>query len=197
MIKLPRQPDPAGFTLLEMLVSLVIIAIVGAGVSSMMFAMANSVDYERQQRSALVKLRVLDTRVTGSIRAAQAVLDVGDDYIVLWTGDTRINGLPNLSELQRIERTAGNEVWSYRGSPAIAADADTQYELEDDFGAITQSLKGSAGFPAERWCDNVTGWTVQLDQPDVLNARLVHYQITVQYEDHTETGSGAASMRSK
>jgi hypothetical protein len=89
------------------------------------------------------------------------VLAAGDDFVVLWKGDTVNNGAINLSELQRIELDSDTgELWSFRAPGSLDAGDDTTYEDTADFAAITDAITGTAHFPATLWGKSVTHFTV-------------------------------------
>jgi prepilin-type N-terminal cleavage/methylation domain-containing protein len=191
------RPRRRGLTLVELLIAMVVLSLVGTGVASMLFAMANGVDYERKQRSSLVKLRILETRVSTAVRNASTVLAAGSDYIVLWAGDSRADGEPNISELRRIERDPGTQqVWGYAGRADLEPDQDTAYPLDSDFDAITSALIGNNAFPGERWADDTTTLDFSLDDPTPQDARLVTCSIGVEYDGHPESGTTSAWPRS-
>jgi hypothetical protein len=195
-----RATRASGLTLIELILAVASTALIALAIATMLFAMAKGTSSRTDLRSVVVKHKTLTARFDAAVRSSSAVLARGSDYVVLWMGDTRENGAPNLSELRRIEYdAAGNTIVSYTaeltGTAAQIEAADTTYQFSDNFEAITAGLKGDDEFPAETWATRVSGWTVTLNDATATDATLVRYRFVLAADELTDTVVGAAALR--
>ncbi len=205
MITRRRKPfgrrRASGLTLVELMLSLTITAIIGVAISSMLVATSRATATSSDGRSLLVRHRVISARMNAAVRQSIMVLETGSTYIVLWRGDTDSSGAPNMTELQRIDLSAGS-ITSYRWSlpagwtPAAKAAADTAYSLSSNFNTATNTLKSNAYCTSEVWTTGVTAWSISLDASTAQNASLMSYRVTIQVPGYstTDTVIGAAAL---
>jgi prepilin-type N-terminal cleavage/methylation domain-containing protein len=189
---------PAGLTLVELLVAMVITALVAAAVARMLYATAYGTSEGQDVHDALVCNETVAMRLAAALRVSERVVAKGANYLVLWAGDTSwANGAPDLSELRRIERDpATDEVHCYKSPADLPEGDDTEYDLATtDFNAVTEALKGSESFPGELWVTDVTGWTIDLVAADPQESSFVAYRITTTLEDASETTVGGTALR--
>ncbi len=191
-----------GLTLVELLLALSITALVGASIAAMLTAVSYGTSSEKDLRTLVVKHKTTDARQSAAIRSSKMVLDQGADFMVLWTADLNGSGLPNLLEIRRIEYDSGtNELKSHETdfpdswSQATIDAANAEYQLTDDFGAITSALTSSSLFPSSLWATDVTDWTVTLDNADPQRASLVSYRVTLQTGSMSDTTVNASALR--
>lgn len=192
-----RQAAPRGLMLAELLVALVITGFVGAVVAAMLFFTSYGTSNHAEMRSLLVSKEVLSRRLNWDMAPSQKVLAIGDNYLVLWMAETRVNAAPNLSELHRIERDpATNELRHYQTPADLSPVDDTLYDLATtDFNAVTEALKGGPNFPGELWATDVTSWTLTLNAAAPQQASFVGYRIGIILNGVSETAvSGAPLM---
>lgn len=196
-----RTRSASGLTLVELMLSLTITAIVGVAISSMLVATSRATATSSDGRSLLVRHRIISARMNASVRQSTMVLETGSTYVVLWRGDSDSSGAPNMTELQRIELSSGSII-SYRWSlPAGWSDvakaaADTAYNLNSNFNTATNTLKSSAYCTTEVWTTGVTAWSLTLDSATAQNASLLSYRVTIQLPGYstTDTVIGAAAL---
>jgi hypothetical protein len=201
-----RADRRGGLTLVELIMALSSTALIGMAIVSMLFAVNAGTADRNDNRLLLAKHKLASTRLDASIRSAKKVLASGSGYVVLWMSDSRVNSLPNLSELRRIEYDSSTKTLkSYKAvfpsswtAAAITA-ADTTYQLTDNFATTTAALKGTSTFPSETWCSSVSGLTVTLDNATAQSAKLVSYRAGIIVGSGTTavTGTviGAAALR--
>ena len=201
-----RAARNRGLTLVELLIAVTITALVAAGVASMLVATTRGTSSRTDLRGLAVKHKTLAARLTASIRSSKMVLDSGSDFVVLWAHDERVNDLPNLSELQRIEwDNTNNEVRSYTTefpggwSEAQIEAADTQYDFTTDFDAETTTLKTNQPdrFPATMWGTSVTALSFVVDDANPQLAGLVSFELTVSAEVLSDTSINAVALRNE
>ncbi len=142
----PRPTRPlrrcAGLTLLELTLSLIILALVGLGVASMLAMVGASASLARDNRSALQRTHAAQLRISAYANSALALLqeDPARHAFVLWLNDDRPGGRVNLTELRAfILDTTTNELnveWVV--FPAAWSDnkkqkEDKEYGRNEDF----------------------------------------------------------------
>ncbi len=89
--------------LVEILLALAITGVIAGGVASLLFAVAGGTKDRQDLRRRNVRVDVLAARVDGAIRSSGMVLGSDDRCLVLWVSDSKRNGVPDLSEIRRIE----------------------------------------------------------------------------------------------
>jgi Tfp pilus assembly protein PilV len=200
----PASTDSAGLTLIELLLSMVIIAMIGLAITAMLTSVSNGTDAQEDVRGVSIRQKVVTARLDAALRSAKQVLAVGDDYIVLWTADSRVDDQPNLSELRRIEFTpADRQLTSHQAEfPGdMTSDqrqaADTTYDLTDDFDQVTRDLADSPYWSATVWAKQVTDWQIALDSAAPSLARLIRYELTVSEGQSQLLAIGSVAPRNR
>lgn len=175
----PSNLYDAGFTLLELLLALIVSALIGVAAAAMLAAAASASDPGHDTRATTLNRQFAIIRAAAQVRGGGMILDRRDASLVLWTGDANGNGKPNLSELRRLTWDADKQEMLAHAAPAgLAPGDDTSYEWSDDFEVITASLAGDANFPEQLLLDNVTDWSVTLDNANPRKAREAKLTIT-------------------
>ena len=191
----PECPSqPTALTLIELLLSLIVASIVGAGIVSMLYFTSYASSAQANARDLLVASEFVGTRVNEAIQRSKLVLARGNDYLVLWSADTNDNGTADLSELRRIEYRQGDgSVIMYKAPADLTP--DVTYSLAStDFDAATNAIKGTASFPGLLW-GTASGWSTVLDDVDVRQANYVGWRITLTADRDSETAIGGAALR--
>jgi hypothetical protein len=184
-----------GLTLLELLLALAGTAVVGTAVAAMMAGVTYGTAVDKDMRTLITRQMALRARVEAEVRESLLLLDSGGDYMVLWSGDENNDGLPSKAEIQVIEYDpVMDRVMRYAPAPLIA---DVGYTLADDFRTETNSYKGDATFPGERWAEQVTSFTLTLDHIDPQSAKLVSFRFGMSGGEVPYTGIGAAAIRNE
>ena len=182
-----------GLTLVELLLSLSITAMVGLAIASMLAAVAYGTSSSKDMRSLVAINKTTNARISAAVRGSRQVLAQGDDYLVLWMVDTNEDGVPSLLEIRRIAREQpADELASYTASNTAP---DTAYLLSDDFNTITKNLAGTDDFPRELWATQVTDWSVTRDDADPQKARLLSYTLSFVAGDLSDTAINTVSLR--
>ncbi len=187
-----------GFTMVEVMIALAVTGLVGAAVSAMLVSVSYGTSSQADLRRISVKERVIAIRMNTAISSSKMILDQGADHLVLWMGDSRQNGLPDLSEIRRIDRDATTlQITSYIAPIDLSDAANTQYSFADDFDAVTLALRGTADFPGEIWATGVTAWSQARNQTNPQAATLLSYNLTLAGDDVTGTVVHTLSLRSR
>ena len=193
-----KRTTRSGVTMVELLLALSIMGMIGMATTSMMYSVGHGTSAQQDIRKIGIGQMVLSNRLDASIRSARQVLADGDDVVVLWLADTRNDGVPNISELRRIERNPDDEVMSFV-APLWLGDAaqvgiDTAYPLNSDFDTVTASLKGSANFPGEVWATNVVQFRTD-HNGSIETSSMVHYEFTLCPETDGLSDKAVGSVR--
>lgn len=191
-----RPVGRTGFTLMEMLLALAVSSMIAITVVMMLAGLASATQEKTDVRRATVKRQVAIVRLGRLLRGAAMVLANGDDHIVLWKGDTRNNGRPDLSELLRVEYDPGaHEVSTYEGMVPLDPASDPTYKLADDFSALTASLAGTSAFPRTVTLQAVTSWDLELDNLLVQSARMMRLGLAIGSESGEDEAIIISTLR--
>ena len=150
---------------------------------------------DKDMRSIITRQMALRARVEAEVRESLLLLDSGSDYMIFWSGDENEDGVPNKTELQVIEYDAVMDRVMRYAPAALITDID--YALADDFRTETNSYKGDATFPGERWGEQISSFTITLDNIDPQLAKLVTFRFGMTGGEVPYTGIGAATIRNE
>lgn len=199
-----RRGGGGAFTLVELILAMSCTALIAVAVGSILFAAARGTADTADQRALVLRQKMATARLGAALRGCRMVLQSGPDYVVLWVADRRPDGVPNVSELRRIERSpATGELVGYEFAPpagwtaAQIEAADAALALTDDFNAVTTALKSTGHFPGQSWATGVTAWSLAFNRPAVRDATLVSYRLTIQPGAAADTAVGAAAVRNR
>lgn len=188
-------------TIVELLLALVITSLVALATGMMMVGVSYGSTSKSQMREVGVRLKTTTERLNAALRSSKMILATGTDYLVLWTGDSRADDGPNLSELRLIERDADTgELRSYAADFGVMTDAqiegvDTLYSLTDDFHTLTTALKAGTLFTATVWAKHVTAFACTHAGADPQAASLINYRLTVTLDGLSEQGVESVALR--
>ncbi len=185
-----------GFTTIELLLSLAVTAMVGMVVVMMLAGVTTATDRQHDTRRASTQRQVAIVRLGELTREAAMVGAMGPRHLLLWLHDEDDDGKPRLSELRRIEwdEQAG-EVWVYEAGDRPWLDDLMQDRSFDSYDALTRHLKGTDWFPGRRRLNDVTGWSVVLDEDDPHAARLLRLRVTLDQPGGEDTATIIAALR--
>lgn len=184
-----------GLTLLELLLALAGTAVVGTAVAAMLAGVTYGTAVDKDMRTLITRQMALRARVEAEVRESLLLLDSGSDYMILWSSDENGDGVPSKAEIQVIEYDpVMDRVIRYAPAPLIT---DVGYTLADDFRTQTNSYKGDATFPSERWAEQITSFTLTLDNIDPQSAKLLSFRFGMAGGEVPYTGIGAAAIRNE
>ena len=196
---IPRPATSGGLTLVELVLGIALTAIIAGAIATMLFAVSKVTSDEGEARSLMVGHSIAASRIGAAVRNARNLLAAEDGYLVLWDERENSDGVPQLSELQRIELDADTRtLWSYQAPPDLPDSLDPSFDLATtDFNAVTRALEGTATFPGRLWGIGVATWTVCRNGSDCLDATYVGYRLTLGTADASETTVGGAALRNR
>lgn len=197
-----KNPHPVarrdrGLTLIELLMALAIMALIGSTIAGMLSAVAYGTSADSDVRKLVARNKMVAMRINAAVRGSQMVLDAGSsvsgDWVVLWGRDLDENGEPSLLEIRLLEYdSAAGALSSYT---APAGTSDVLYTTADDFDAITNTLRGTADFPEERWGNDAAGFEISLDQSDPQAAKTLSYRLSLTAGNLTDVTVGTVLLR--
>lgn len=174
------------FTLVELLITLTVSAVIAATVITMLSATAYGSDSSRTMRELLVRGKVIDGRLRSAIRGSAEIIDHSDDYLILWTGDDNDDEAKQNDELQLIERdTSTDELHSYQNGA----------DINNFTTASAFRTNAKASYASQRWATAVTASTITVTSPATNGAVMVSYRFTCERGSTEETFAGVASLR--
>lgn len=186
-----------GLTLVELIISLGIMALIGATIAGMLSAVAYGTDQDSDVRQLVARNKMVSLRINAAVRGSQKILEAGETadltWVVLWGRDLDENEAPSLNEIRLLEYDAATRTLSSYSAPDGAA--DVLYELTDDFDAITDALRGTNDFPEERWANDAEGFTISLDEIDPQAAKMLSYRLSLTAGNLTDVAIGTAKLR--
>ena len=174
------------FTLVELLITLTVSAVIAATVITMLSATSYGSDSSRTMRELLVRGKVIDGRLRSAIRGSAEVIDHTDDYLILWTADANNDDAKQNDEIQLIERdTSTYELTSF------ASSVDTNGFTT----AAAYRTNAKATYPSQTWATGVTTTVIDVTNAPAGGAAMVSYRISIERESATEVIVGAESLR--
>ncbi|MGD9693058.1 MAG: hypothetical protein AB7G17_09745 [Phycisphaerales bacterium] len=141
-------------TLVELMLSLAILAVAGLALSSMLAMVGTATQADREGRSVLLRSHAAQTRLRAYLEPSQCVLqhDAARGALVVWLADTRAPNIVNATEMRvlwfdssgktlTVERVEFPEAWSQTQKDA----ADINMPASTDFAAVMIAFR-SAGY---------------------------------------------------
>ncbi len=186
----------AGLTLVELIISLAIMALIGVTVASMLSAVAYGTDSDRDVRSLIARGKMTTARIDAAICESRSVLSTSQGVLVLWMRDEDGDETVDADEVRRLafDGDAGT-LTSYTAAAMTEADEDAG--SGSDLSAALQTGTGPAmaQLVAARWAERVEGWKVSTDDANPVKSRLVNYRLTLRSGGETPTVIGVAALR--
>jgi len=180
--------------LLELLLAMTATALLGLGIAGVLALSIQGTSTRNDMQESFVRLGLLTARINASIRESRMVLAQGDDYLLLWTADTSVNGVPNLSEMRLIERDPDTgEI----GQSVIEFTVDTPYALTTNFASLVSQLQGGGQFIYTPWGENLSEWTITLDHAAPPLAMSVSYRLTLSIGQVEDTAVCSVRLRNR
>lgn|GEM_PF-1087261 len=186
------QRTARGLSLLELSLSLVLVAMVGFGIASMMAMVSAGANASRDARSALQRTHATQIRLNTYIHPALALLqvDAAQNAFVLWLHDDRPGGRINLSEMRvfSLDTTTGvvSVEWVEFPSTWTAFDkikADKEYKQDTNFlteFAVHRAMGHVRSTPIS---DGVVAWSASYKTKKPFEARRIAVNIAVDRGD--------------
>lgn len=112
--------SPRGLTLVELVISLAILAAIGLASAGLLRAASAAADHRVGSTETVVARSILADRLSAEGMACPRALAVDTDLLTLWRGEIRCNGLVDAAELVfiRTDRGSGTvtvETWLHPG----------------------------------------------------------------------------------
>jgi len=127
-----------GFTLVELVISLAITAVIGSAVAGLAMVLSTASEHGRDRYLSLQTARISMLNIQDMIHKAKLVTDCDGTTMVLWAEDSNGNGKINLTEVVLLGRDSSLEqirmhriVFPDHWSKETKASLDLQLELKD------------------------------------------------------------------
>lgn len=185
-----RRP---GMTLIEVLISLMVVSLLSLSMAAMMQAVGYGSDARREVRRLAVRGQQLRLRMDDAVRTAAEILETDEkSYLVLWRGDENHEDANqdaiNISELQLIDMQAGVVVSYTVPGPAT----DTVVARGSNYRQIMLNRNDKAAAP---WATAISDLSIKLDAADPAEARLVTWRCTLTDHQLTEVLASSVARR--
>ncbi len=190
-------------TIVEALLSVVVVSLVGGAALAMLFATARATEASADSRKAAVRAMTVGERLHHDIIASRAVLYSAADTLVLWAHDDNESQTVNLDELLLIERTSGDTTirrwaieWPDGLSQAAIDAANTQYAASANFATTAAAMKSHAYAVAEQLSSKAQSLTITLKGGAAQSAKLVTVGLALSVEGTVQESIVVAALRS-
>lgn len=184
-----------GLALVELILGLTITTLVGAAISSMLFAVSRGSADENDLRALVARAKRVHASTTAALRGCRSILEATDTRVVVWSRDSDQDMAIDASELRVIEFVAETEELRWY-EPADSMQNQT-HEQTDDFAAIVNGLMAAGHLDSRRWADGVTRFDLTFDEADASAARLASLRVTLREGKHEHEAIAAVAMRNQ
>jgi hypothetical protein len=165
------------FTLVELLTSAAITALVAAASTALIFAIGNASTQTRGLRQTKTAGHYALMRIAGTIRSARAIGEVTPTSITLWTSDANGDDVLNLKELGGIWYDGTTKRITYTSLPS-SADASAINVNSFINSNTVGTLLTSPGNKTVVWAEGVESLTFT-GYPSNTNTRIVDTTFTI------------------
>lgn len=181
----PRRPH--GLTLVELMLSLTITAIIAAAIAGMMGAVGSGIDTHRDARTTMVSANLASNRINAYIVPAQCVLDGGGDGLVIWLNDARESDTVHGTEIRWLLFEDGTLSVHWVRFPegwARAAEdlEDREHPAGSDWMTVLSYYETRGWTASMPLIDNLDDVDIALDAADPKDA--VHCIFTLTFDSH-------------
>jgi type II secretory pathway pseudopilin PulG len=188
-----RARRRAGLSLLELLLALAGVALIGAALVAMLGAVTYGTQRQHDLQKLVAQRQAVTERIETAVRNAEAVLEVDEDYIVLWQEDHHDEGEVNEDEVQRIERHDDETLVNYHPEE----DDSDGGVLTGPIGLVTETFADDGTLVPELWSRGVPRFDPALDADQPREARLVIYRIRLEADETSTAITSAAALRNR
>lgn len=190
------------FTLVELLLGLVVMALVAGVSATVVFAVVQATEVRNDLRKTVLRSHLLDIRLREEINRSASFLAVSGGKLVLWSDDRNDDQGIQLDELVLLEWDSGTNTlrryaidWPDGWSQAQIDAANTSYNASSDFLVVVEAAKATMMFPGRVWSTVLSAWTVVLDHGTAQLAKLATIRGTITMDGVDRAVVVAASIR--
>lgn len=193
-----------GMTLIELTLAMGVAGVVAVATASMLSAVSLASEGADDTRALIARQASLRSRLSAAVRSATHVLHQDGSTLLLWMGDTRQNGTPDLSEMRLLTVDGGTLRCDVPGfDPALDSTQvqvqDAGFTLSDDFSGVPATIQAMTHVQTETWAQGVDTITWSLDNVAATEAKLVSFRVSLSDgqggKQATQTLIGAGSLR--
>lgn len=182
-----RPKAPRGFTLLELMLSLVVTAFVGLGIASMMNMVSASESMDRDSRTVLLRSHAAQMRMRAYLDPALCVIAHDPSRgVAIWLADEKPNDNVHVSELRVLWWSAGSGTlrlervdWPDAWPPELIDEEDVILPPGTDFFAAMEAQRAAGLTVFETILEEVDAFSVDYEPASVQDARLLRMTVTL------------------
>lgn len=181
-----------GLSLLELLLSLAITAVVATAVTGMLGAVSTGIEGGRSTRSVMILANAAASRLSAYITPSRCVLGVDGADVALWFDDARESKTVHASEIRwlQFDQDAGAYVVNYVKFPdgwtkAACELADAEYPANSNWSAVLATYTAKGFIATRTLVDQLASVDVTLDGNLAQASRVV----SIEFAFETETGA--------
>ncbi len=178
-----------GLTLIELMISLAITAIVAVAISGAMTAVNVGVNSRRDARSVMVRTSASHARVGAYINSCRAIVEADADGLVIWLNDDREGRTIHASELRWLayDASAGTVDVYFVDFPDSWTQTmrelnDLEYPKNTDWNVVFTTYDAGGLMASVTLVDGLNSFGITLDAVQVFDARHVVFDVGVTHE---------------
>lgn len=183
--------DRRGLTLLELMLSIAVTAIIGVGIAGMLGGMTAGIDTRRDVRGFMINASAAQVRLSAYIAPSRCVLSQYRGDLILWFQRSRVDNVVYASEVRwllfdeqrnaiRIFRVEFPDDWS----EAEKQLADNQYPANANWYDVLDSYADNGWVSGYDLIDGIESVSIALDDDTVLESRHVSYRLVLAGATH-------------
>jgi prepilin-type N-terminal cleavage/methylation domain-containing protein len=188
-------PPRRGLTMLELLLSLAITAVVAMAVTGMLGAVSTGVESSRSARSVMILANAAASRLSAYISPSRCVLGVDGSNIALWFDDSRESNTVHASEIRWLAFDADSGEYSVHyvqfpsgWTKAACELEDHEYPATSNWNAVLAAYTASGWIATRALVDQLAAVDVTLDGNTAHSSRVVSIELGF------DTDSGVAGV---
>lgn len=193
--QLPVARKWRGLSLLELLLSLAITAVVAMAVTGMLGAVSTGVEGSRSTRSVMILANAAASRLSAYITPSRCVLGVNGPDLTLWFDDARESNTVHASEIRWLVFDANSGSYSVHyvqfpegWTQAARELEDHEYPANSNWSAVLAAYAASGWIATRTLVDQLASVDITLDGASAQASRVVSIELGF------ETDAGVSSV---
>lgn len=173
-----------GLSMLELLLSLAITAVVATAITGMLGAVSASVDGSRSARSVMILANAAASRMSAYITPSRCVLGVDGPNVTLWFDDSRESGTVHATEIRWLTFDADTGEYNVHyvqfpsgWTKAACELADDEYPANSNWSAVLAAYTANGWITTRALVDQLASVVVTLDGNTAQSSRVVSIEL--------------------
>jgi hypothetical protein len=183
-----------GLSLMELMMSLSITAVVATAITGMLGAVSTGVENGRGARSVMILANAAASRLSAYITPSRCVLGVDGSNVALWFDDSRESGTVHATEIRWLQFDVATGAYAVHyvqfpdgWTKAACELADQDYPANSNWPAVLASYTAKGWIATRTLVDQLASVAITLDS-DAQSSRVVSIELGF------ETDSGATGV---